>query len=96
MVCCHCRAHLDKLLEYVDISVKEGARLVYGGKRVDRPGEGGEVRGRLHTRSCDVGFFMEPTILANVEDHMMAAEEESFGPVMVVSSFETGYCHVMK
>lgn len=38
--CCY-RAHLDKLLEYVDISVKEGARLVYGGKRVDRPGEGG-------------------------------------------------------
>ena len=37
---CHCRAHLDKLLEYVDISVKEGARLVYGGKRVDRLGRG--------------------------------------------------------
>lgn len=67
------KAHLDKLLEYVEIGVKEGARLVYGGKRVDRP-----------------GFFMEPTILADVEDHMMVAEEESFGPVMVISSFETG------
>lgn len=56
---------------------------------------GDEVRGRLHTRSCDTGFFMEPTILADVEDHMMAAEEESFGPVMVVSPFETGYSDVM-
>jgi len=35
----HHRAHLDKLLEYVEIGVKEGARLVYGGKRVDRPGK---------------------------------------------------------
>ncbi|XP_064080015.1 cytosolic 10-formyltetrahydrofolate dehydrogenase-like isoform X1 [Macrobrachium nipponense] len=32
------KAHFDKLLEYVDIGVKEGATLVYGGKKVDRPG----------------------------------------------------------
>ncbi|XP_068238222.1 cytosolic 10-formyltetrahydrofolate dehydrogenase isoform X1 [Palaemon carinicauda] len=32
------KAHFDKLLEYVDIGVKEGAKLVYGGKKVDRPG----------------------------------------------------------
>ncbi|XP_071528563.1 cytosolic 10-formyltetrahydrofolate dehydrogenase isoform X3 [Panulirus ornatus] len=32
------KAHLDKLLEYIDIGLKEGAKLVYGGKRVDRPG----------------------------------------------------------
>jgi len=38
-ILCVCRAHLDKLLEYVEISVKEGARLVYGGNRVNRPGE---------------------------------------------------------
>lgn len=32
------KAHLEKLLEYCDIALKEGATLVYGGKRVDRPG----------------------------------------------------------
>uniref|UniRef100_A0A3Q2TDV3 10-formyltetrahydrofolate dehydrogenase n=1 Tax=Fundulus heteroclitus TaxID=8078 RepID=A0A3Q2TDV3_FUNHE len=32
------KAHLDKLLEYCDTGVKEGATLVYGGKQVDRPG----------------------------------------------------------
>lgn len=32
------RAHLEKLLEYVDMGVKEGATLVYGGKQVNRPG----------------------------------------------------------
>ncbi|XP_044002315.1 cytosolic 10-formyltetrahydrofolate dehydrogenase isoform X2 [Aphidius gifuensis] len=30
--------HLDKLLEFVDMGIKEGATLVYGGKRLDRPG----------------------------------------------------------
>lgn len=33
------RAHLEKLVEYCDIGVKEGATLVYGGKQVDRPGK---------------------------------------------------------
>ncbi|KAK8387245.1 hypothetical protein O3P69_018098 [Scylla paramamosain] len=32
------KAHFDKLLEYIDIGLKEGATLMYGGKRVDRPG----------------------------------------------------------
>lgn len=32
------KAHLDKLVEYCDIGVKEGATLVAGGKRADRPG----------------------------------------------------------
>jgi len=32
------KAHMDKLIEYCDIGVKEGARLLLGGKRADRPG----------------------------------------------------------
>lgn len=32
------KAHLDKLLEYCEVGVKEGATLVYGGRQVDRPG----------------------------------------------------------
>uniref|UniRef100_A0A8C3G823 10-formyltetrahydrofolate dehydrogenase n=1 Tax=Cyclopterus lumpus TaxID=8103 RepID=A0A8C3G823_CYCLU len=67
------KAHLDKLLEYCEVGLKEGATLVYGGKQVDRP-----------------GYFMEPTVFTNVEDHMFLAKEESFGPVMVVSKFKDG------
>ena len=33
------KAHLDKLVEYVETGVKEGAKLVLGGKRCDRPGK---------------------------------------------------------
>ncbi|XP_053110063.1 mitochondrial 10-formyltetrahydrofolate dehydrogenase [Hemicordylus capensis] len=67
------KAHLEKLLEYCETGVKEGATLVYGGRQVCRP-----------------GFFMEPTILTDVEDHMYVAREESFGPVMVISKFKDG------
>lgn len=37
------------------------------------------------------GYFMEPTVFTDVEDHMFIAKEESFGPVMVVSKFKDGY-----
>ncbi|XP_075712760.1 mitochondrial 10-formyltetrahydrofolate dehydrogenase [Rhinoderma darwinii] len=67
------KAHLDKLLEYCETGVKEGATLVYGARQVPRP-----------------GFFMEPTVFTNVEDQMYIAEEESFGPVMVISKFKDG------
>ncbi len=33
------RAHLESLLHYVETGVKEGAKLVYGGKRLDRKGK---------------------------------------------------------
>ena len=34
------KAHLDKLVEYCQTGVKEGATLVCGGKQVERPGKG--------------------------------------------------------
>ncbi|XP_030767029.1 cytosolic 10-formyltetrahydrofolate dehydrogenase [Sitophilus oryzae] len=66
-------AHLNKLLQYVQIGIKEGAKLEYGGKRVKR-----------------LGYFFEPTIFSDVEDHMYIAKEESFGPIMVISKFNNG------
>ncbi|XP_052897052.1 cytosolic 10-formyltetrahydrofolate dehydrogenase isoform X1 [Anopheles moucheti] len=65
------RAHFEKLQEYCTIGVKEGATLLYGGKRVP---------------NMD-GFFFEPTVFTNVEDHMYIAREESFGPIMIISKF---------
>lgn len=38
------KAHLDKLVEYCDTGVKEGATLVCGGKQVDRPGTKREIK----------------------------------------------------
>uniref|UniRef100_A0A4W4E8Q2 10-formyltetrahydrofolate dehydrogenase n=1 Tax=Electrophorus electricus TaxID=8005 RepID=A0A4W4E8Q2_ELEEL len=67
------KAHLEKLLEYCERGMKAGAKLVCGGKQVNRP-----------------GFFFEPTVFTDVQDHMYIAVEESFGPVMIISKFKEG------
>ncbi|XP_040060572.2 cytosolic 10-formyltetrahydrofolate dehydrogenase [Gasterosteus aculeatus] len=67
------KAHLDKLLEFCQAGVQEGATLICGGKQVQRP-----------------GFFFEPTVFTDVQDHMYIAIEESFGPVMILSKFKSG------
>ena len=68
------KAHLDKLVEYCAVGKREGARLVLGGGQV---------------QSLKPGLYFEPTIFADVEDWMMIAKEESFGPVMVISTFDS-------
>jgi len=72
-------AHLEKLLEYVETGKKEGATLVYGGKRLDRK-----------------GYFLEPTIFTNVKDDTFMAKEESFGPIMIISTFDGDVDTVIK
>lgn len=62
---------LEKVLSYIEIARREGARLVTGGNRIQRP-----------------GYFIEPTIFADVTDGMTIAREEIFGPVMAVLDFE--------
>ncbi|PIK52185.1 putative mitochondrial 10-formyltetrahydrofolate dehydrogenase isoform X2 [Apostichopus japonicus] len=41
------------------------------------------------------GLFMVPTVLTNVQDHMFVAQEESFGPIMVVSKFSSSNINEM-
>ena len=67
-------AQVKKILGYVDIGKKEGARVVTGGYRVT---EGG----------LDKGCFVKPTILADVTNDMTVAQEEIFGPVVCVIPF---------
>lgn len=71
-------AQLRKYLHYVDIAVKEGAKLECGGKRLLGEGK-------------DKGYFVAPTVLSGVTPEMTIAQEEVFAPVvaiMEVDSFE--------
>ena len=68
-------SQLEKILNYVEIGKKEGARLACGGKRLTEKG-------------LDKGCFMQPTILADVKNDMRVAQEEIFGPVVVVIKFK--------
>ena len=62
-----------KVLDYIDIGKKEGAKLSLGGKRA--------TEGPLAD-----GFFIEPTVFTNVRPEMRIATEEIFGPVVAILS----------
>ncbi len=63
----------ESVLGYVKIGLEEGARLATGG-------EATSVNGK--------GAFMQPTVLDGVSNSMRVAQEEIFGPVLVVIPFE--------
>jgi aldehyde dehydrogenase (NAD+) len=65
-------SQLRKILEYIKIGKQEGAKLVLGGKPYR--GRGAMAR----------GFFIEPTIFADVDPRMRIAQEEIFGPVVSI------------
>ena len=64
-------SQLKKVLRYIDIGKEEGAKLILGGK-ARREGE------------TSKGYFIEPTIFAEVLPGMRIAQEEIFGPVVSV------------
>jgi (Z)-2-((N-methylformamido)methylene)-5-hydroxybutyrolactone dehydrogenase len=72
---------LEKTLRYVDIGRGEGERLVAGG---GMPGAS-----RLLEVDGSGGYFVEPTVFADVKQSMRIAQEEIFGPVCSVISFKT-------
>jgi aldehyde dehydrogenase (NAD+) len=65
------RAALERIARYVEIGVKEGAKLLCGGETAK---EG----------SLSKGFFFKPTIFADVQPTMRIFQEEIFGPVLSV------------
>lgn len=70
------KQHFDKIMLYVDIGKKEGARVVIGGEQ--------NTDGDLHK-----GYFVRPTIFADVQPHHRIVNEEIFGPVVAVGKFKT-------
>jgi alpha-ketoglutaric semialdehyde dehydrogenase len=69
-------AQIETIDRYVEIAIREGARLLCGGQRV--------VDGKLAA-----GNFYKPTILADVKPDHRIFQEEIFGPVLAVSKAES-------
>ena len=63
---------LNKAMEHIEDATKRGARLLCGGKRMNRK-----------------GFFLEPTVLADVPADAACMSEETFAPVAPVCPFDT-------
>ncbi|MBI5893465.1 MAG: aldehyde dehydrogenase family protein [Deltaproteobacteria bacterium] len=64
-------SQMKKILDYIEIGKKEGAKLEIGGEAF-KQGE------------CANGYFIRPTIFADVHQKMCIAQEEIFGPVVCV------------
>lgn len=68
--------HMQDVLSYIEIGKKEGAKLVCGGYRYTE----GE---------CANGYFIRPTIFDECTGDMRIVQEEIFGPVVTIQTFET-------
>ncbi len=67
------RKQFDTVRGYIQIGIDEGARLVAGG--LERPD------------GLDRGFFVRPTVFADVKADMRVFQEEIFGPVLCMTPF---------
>ncbi|CAM3876958.1 betaine-aldehyde dehydrogenase [Alkalicoccus chagannorensis] len=68
--------HREKVRKLVDIGVEEGANLLIGGKYPEDP-------------ALADGFFFLPTIFTECRSDMTIVQEEVFGPVLTVETFQT-------
>ena len=69
------RMQFDKIQRYIATGVAEGARLVAGG-----PGK---------PAGFETGYYVRPTVFADVHNQMKIAREEIFGPVLCLLRFKT-------
>jgi betaine-aldehyde dehydrogenase len=69
------RVQYERVLEYIASAEKEGARLLIGGRPPADP-------------ALQKGFYIEPTIFADVTPAMRIAREEIFGPVLAIAPWE--------
>ena len=68
------KAQFNSIQEYIQKGIEEGATLVAGG-----PGR---------PDGCAKGFYVKPTVFANVTNDMVIAREEIFGPVLVIIGYD--------
>ncbi len=68
-------SQFNKILKYIEIGKKEGAKLILGGKAYQKG-------------NCSKGYFIEPTIFMEATPEMRIAQEEIFGPVVSVIKAE--------
>lgn len=72
------RQHYEKVTGYIRLGIEEGAKLMAGG--LERP-EG------LPERVAN-GYFIQPTVFADVDNKMRICQEEIFGPVVCLGKFK--------
>ncbi len=69
------KTQYEKVLKMIEIGISEGARLVAGG--IEKP------------EGYDKGYYVKPTVFADVTNDMTIAKEEIFGPVLCIMKYES-------
>ncbi len=70
------KPHMDKVLSYIELAKQEGGRILTGGKSIKMTGR------------CREGYFVQPTIVAGLNNQCRTNQEEIFGPVCTVQPFD--------
>ena len=70
-------AHMNKVMSYIELAKEEGGRILTGGKQI-------KVNGR-----CEKGYFIEPTVVVDLDSKCRTNQEEIFGPVVTIMPFDT-------
>lgn len=70
------KAHRDKVMSYIALAKEEGGQILCGGDLV-------HISGR-----CSGGYFVAPTVITELPQSCRTNQEEVFGPVVTIASFE--------
>lgn len=68
--------HMQKVLGYIELAKAEGGKILHGGTRITMEGR------------CEKGYFIAPTVIADLGPECRTNQEEIFGPVVSLISFE--------
>ena len=71
------KSHMEKVLSYIELSKKEGGKIICGGKRLT-------LEGPLKN-----GWYIEPTIIEGLKPDCRTNQDEIFGPVVTLMPFDT-------
>jgi aldehyde dehydrogenase (NAD+) len=69
------KVQYEKIIRMIEIGIEEGATLVAGG--IEKPA------------GYDKGYYIKPTVFANVTNDMTIAKEEIFGPVLAILKYKS-------
>jgi len=70
-------AHLNKVMSYIKLAKEEGGKILTGGNQV-------KLEGHLSS-----GYYVEPTVIVDLNEKCRTNQEEIFGPVVTIMPFDS-------
>jgi aminomuconate-semialdehyde/2-hydroxymuconate-6-semialdehyde dehydrogenase len=70
------KEHLEKVKSYIDLAKNEGGKTLFGGDKIA-------------VKDCELGYYLQPTIIEVFDNKCSLNQEEIFGPVVTIMSFKT-------